>query len=140
MFQKAFNQLDSRQLISNCGRRCTKMKKNIYISLRQISCECTTILKKNQLRSKSRRINHYCHRSFGENYISVFIFQLVICSICIKMAQEFQARIVYRHSKVICLKKESSKIIFQIVARSLRVKPFVILIYFKSIPIVFFRL
>lgn len=40
------------------------------------------------------------------------------------MAQEFQARIVYRHSKVICLKKESSKIIFQIVARSLRVKPF----------------
>lgn len=31
MFQKAFNQLDSRQLISNCGRRCIKMKKNIYI-------------------------------------------------------------------------------------------------------------
>lgn len=26
-------------------------KKYIYISLRQISCECTTILKKNQLRS-----------------------------------------------------------------------------------------
>lgn len=34
MFQKAFNQLDSRQLISNCGRRCIKMKKYIYIPSR----------------------------------------------------------------------------------------------------------
>lgn len=32
MFQKAFDQLDSRQLISNCGRRCIKMKKKyMYI-------------------------------------------------------------------------------------------------------------
>lgn len=45
--------------------------------------------------------------------------------------------------KVTYLKKRSSKIIFQIVATSLRVEPFVILfslIYFKPIPILFFRL